>query len=255
LDACADALEVLVSEALTERHLDAYAIVQGIRKRIDTLFGPVDVASKMVALELSLREILGRIVPKFAHRQCRLVLNLEPVSPVEIPPEVLEKVVTGLVRNAVENTPDPGRIEIGLHDAADGPVLTVRDYGVGVTSEQRLLLFESYFSAADPMLYATKTPYDFNAGGKGFDLLRMKIFSERYHFAIDMTSTRCKYIPHEGDVCPGRIQDCPHCRTEKDCRESGGTTVTVSFMTRHPGPKRSAPLLRETSYTDGPPSP
>lgn len=254
LDACADELEMLVSEALTERQLDADAIVQRIRNKIDTLFGPKDVASKAVSLEPGVRKILGRIAPKFSHRQCRLVLNLEPASPIEIPPEVLEKVVTGLVRNAVENTPDQGRIEIGLNDAAEGPVLTVRDFGVGVTAEQRQLLFESYFSAADPMHYATKKPYDFNAGGKGFDLLRMKIFSERYHFAIDMTTTRCKYIPSEEDVCPGRIEDCPHCRSETDCLESGGTTVTVSFLKRRAAAKHSAPPPRETTVTDGQPS-
>ena len=251
LDTCADELELLISEVLTERPFDADAIVQRIRNRIDTLFGPKDIVSKAVPLEPSVRKILNRIAPQFSHRQCLLILDLEPVPPIDIPPEVLEKVVTGLVRNAVENTPNQGRIEIGLHDAAEGPVLTVRDFGVGVTAEQRLLLFESYFSAVDPMHYATKKPYDFNAGGKGFDLLRMKIFSERYHFAIDMATTRCKYIPSQEDVCPGRIEDCPHCRSETDCLESGGTTVSVRFLKRHAAAKHSAPPARETTVTDG----
>ena len=229
LDACSDELELLLTESLAETHAHVDTIVQGIRTRIDALFAPVHVASEAVSLKPSIRAILDRLAVKFDHRQCQLVVTLEPVPRVDVPPEVLEKVVTGLVRNAVENTPDQGRIDVGLHDTVDGPLLTVRDFGVGVTAEHRALLFESYFSAADPMVYATKKPYDFNAGGKGFDLLRMKIFSERYHFAIDMSTTRCKYIPREEDVCPGRIADCRHCRTVADCLESGGTTVTVQF--------------------------
>ena len=79
------------------------------------------------------------------------------------------------------------------------------------------------------MLYATKRPYDFNAGGRGFDLLRMKILSERYGFSIEMHTTRCRYLPTQDHLCPGRIGNCRHCRDEKDCLESGGTTVTVTF--------------------------
>lgn len=229
LDVCSDQFELLVTEALTESHADVDTIVQRIRNRIDELFAPVDLPSKAISLEPLAREILDRIAMDFDHRQCQLNVKLRPVPLVEMPPEVFEKIVTGLVRNAVENTPDQGRIEVGLHDTVDGPLLTVRDFGVGVTAEHRAMLFESYFSAADPMVYATKKPYDFNAGGKGFDLLRMKIFSERYHFAIDMITTRCKYIPREEDVCPGRIEDCRHCRTVADCLDSGGTTVTVQF--------------------------
>ncbi|MBT8369906.1 MAG: hypothetical protein KJO34_03020, partial [Deltaproteobacteria bacterium] len=36
----------------------------------------------------------------------------------------------------------------------------------------------------------------------------MKIFSERHNFKINMTSTRCKFIPQESDICPGKISRC-----------------------------------------------
>jgi len=38
------------------------------------------------------------------------------------------------------------------------------------------------------MDYFSKHPFDFNAGGKGADLLRMKVFGERYGFQLNMTS-------------------------------------------------------------------
>jgi hypothetical protein len=79
------------------------------------------------------------------------------------------------------------------------------------------------------MQYSTRNPFDFKAGGRGFDLLRMKIFSERYNFTIRMISNRCKYVPKEEDLCPGKVADCDLKQTEEDCPESGGTTVIVQF--------------------------
>jgi hypothetical protein len=90
-------------------------------------------------------------------------------------------------------------------------------------------MFESIFSARDTKQYSSRTPYDFNAGGKGFDLLRMKIFSERYHFRIYANSQRCRFIPRDEDICPGAVENCSHCRTAEDCFHSGGTAVTVQF--------------------------
>jgi hypothetical protein len=67
------------------------------------------------------------------------------------------------------------------------------------------------------------------AGGKGADLLRMKIFSERYHFQIGMSSTRCRFIPREDDLCPGRISQCPHCAGGDGCHRSVATTFSIYF--------------------------
>ena len=80
------------------------------------------------------------------------------------------------------------------------------------------------------MNYATKAPYDFNAGGKGFDLLRITIFSERYGFKTKMISQRCRHIPSDRDLCPGSIDQCKHCSSPSDCESSGGTTMQIRFL-------------------------
>jgi len=79
------------------------------------------------------------------------------------------------------------------------------------------------------MSYSSKRPFDFNAGGKGADLLRTKIFSEKYNFSIGMKSTRCKYIPEENDICYGNVGRCKFCSNEEDCYTSGGTVFTLFF--------------------------
>ncbi len=105
----------------------------------------------------------------------------------------------------------------------------VRDYGVGIIEDAQIRIFEGFFATQDTLAYSSKRAFDFNAGGKGADLLRMKIFAERYGFKIRMTSTRCPFIPEETDLCPGTISECSHCSRPEDCFVSGGTTFTLQF--------------------------
>jgi sensor histidine kinase regulating citrate/malate metabolism len=149
-----------------------------------------------------------------------------------MPPDPLEKIVKGLVKNAIENTPDEGKIEVGVRSRGKAVELRVRDWGMGIVPEHQKHIFEGFFPTQDTMLYSSKKAFEFNAGGRGADLLRMKIFSERFNFAISMTSTRCKHLPLTKDSCPGRISECEYCKTVEDCYESGGTTFEVLFPER-----------------------
>jgi PAS domain S-box-containing protein len=229
LDACSDELESLVSAELGEGQA-----VEKIRNRVKELFGPREAVPQKIQLDRFARESIENLRPRFAHRQCHLTTRFEPTSPIMIPSEVLSKIVTGLIRNAVENTPDGSRIDVSIRNGPDGPEFEVKDFGVGITEEKRHLIFENYFAPSDTLQYSTRNPFDFKAGGRGFDLLRMKIFSERYNFKIRMMSSRCKYVPREQDLCPGKVEDCDLKQTEADCPESGGTTVIVQFPPADP---------------------
>jgi PAS domain S-box-containing protein len=225
VDACSDVLETLADEAC-----EAGAVSRHIKKRIDELFGPNESVSEEIQLDVFTENVIRELAPRFAHRNCRILRNITPAPPVFIPKDVLYKIIEGLLRNAVENTPDSGVIEIGVRSVASGSELEVKDFGVGITAENQKLIFESQVTASEPLQYATRKPYDFHAGGKGFDLLRMKIFSERYHFSIRMRSSRCIYIPEDTDLCPGDTKQCRHCQAPEDCIRSGGTTMTVNFI-------------------------
>ena len=225
LDVCTDELEALITEELGD-----VGAIERIRKRIDGLFGPKNLVPRRIKLGPFVRKHLKHLRPEFSHRKCHLEPRISATAPIQIPEEVLLKIVTGLVRNAIENTPDGGRIEIIVKTGEKGPELVVKDYGIGITEENQRLIFESTFTTTETADYSTKAPYDFYAGGKGFDLLRMKIFSERYNFAIRMESSRCRFIPRDRDLCPGDIAACKDCRTTDDCHNSGGTIMTLRFL-------------------------
>ena len=223
-DECADELEALIAEEIGEGK-----VIQGVRKRIDEIFGPKDAIPEKIQLAEYVRERLKDLVSLSSHRRIEISSHLEPAPPINIPREPLQKVIDGLVKNAIENTPDEGKIEISVRKKAKGTELVVRDYGVGITKDHQRRIFEGFFATQETLDYSSKTPFDFNAGGKGSDLLRMKIFSERYHFEIDMVSSRCRFIPKASDVCPGRISQCKFCTTNEDCYQSGGTTFSLYF--------------------------
>ena len=144
-------------------------------------------------------------------------------------PAVLRDVIDGLVRNGIENTPDGGCVTISLEERGEQVLVHVTDSGVGISEENQQYIFDGLFHTEDTELYASRLPYEFGAGGKGLDLLRMKIYGERFGFSLSMKSTRCRHLPGNGDVCPGDISDCPYCKTSADCDGSGGTTFTVTF--------------------------
>ena len=224
IDQCGDELETLLAEECGEK-----GVVQKIRKRVDELFSVKEEASKELKLEQEVQSRLEQLKPHFAHRELDLLTHLEPAPPIFLPPDVLEKVMDGLVKNAIENTPDEGKIEVSVRKKNEGAELVVRDYGVGITEDAQRRIFEGFFTTQDTMAYSSKRPFDFNAGGKGADLLRMKIFSERYNFKMDMVSARCRFLAKDTDVCPGRISQCPYCSKIENCHASGGTTFTIYF--------------------------
>jgi signal transduction histidine kinase len=224
IDECGDEIETLLAEELGEKD-----IIQRIRKSIDEIFSVKEAVSRELRLEQEVQSRLDELRPHYAHRQLDMVSHLEPTPPIFLPPEVLQKVIDGLVKNAIENTPDEGRIELLVRQKNEGAELVVRDFGVGITEDAQRRIFEGFFTTRDTMAYSSKRPFDFNAGGKGADLLRMKIFSEKYNFTIGMVSARCKFLPKETDVCPGRISQCPSCSGIETCHASSGTTFTIFF--------------------------
>ncbi len=221
LEQCQDEFEALIAEEIGER-----GILKKVRQRIEDIFSPRDLAVNDIFLDQFVEKRIKALQPDMAHRDIALITRLESSPSIQMPFEPLKKTVDGLIRNAIENTPDGGKIEIIVHQKNNGIEFIVKDHGIGLTLEAQKRIFEGFFSTQETMNYSSKKPFDFNAGGKGADLLRMKIFSERFNFKISMTSNRCRHIPENMDTCPGSIQECkkipgPEC--------DGYTSVTCFF--------------------------
>ena len=174
-------------------------------------------------------KILATVRERAAHRDIRFRLEIGGDHCVSMDPGILESILDGLLKNAVENTPDEGMIRI-LSERKDGSILVkVQDFGIGITEENQKSIFDGLFHTQETDLYTSGKPYDFNAGGKGLDLLKMKRYGQGLGFDLTVTSKRCVHLPTDRDICPGRISACPYCRKPEDCLSSGETTFCVSF--------------------------
>ncbi|MDH3383059.1 MAG: GAF domain-containing sensor histidine kinase [Deltaproteobacteria bacterium] len=177
-------------------------------------------------------KILEKVKERSAHRDIRFQLEVAGNHQVSMDPGILENILVGLLKNAVENTPDEGTIRI-LSERKDGRILLkVQDFGVGITEENQKSIFDGLFHTQETDLYTSRKPYNFNAGGKGLDLLKMKVYGQGFGFDLTVESRRCMYLPTDRDICPGRISACPHCHRPEDCQSFGESTFSVSFPDR-----------------------
>ncbi|MCK5682489.1 HAMP domain-containing histidine kinase, partial [bacterium] len=221
LEQCQDEFEALIAEETGEK-----GVIDKVRKRIEEIFTTKDLVSEDISLSRFVQKRVQAIKPDMAHRNIKLISHIEQCPMIKIPVEPLRKTVDGLIKNAVENTPDGGTIDIFVNQKDKGIQFIVKDHGIGLTKEAQKRIFEGFFTTQEILDYSSKQPFDFNAGGKGADLLRMKIFSEKYNFKISMKSKRCKRIPENMDRCPGSMEECKT-SAQPDC---GGQTVVTCFF-------------------------
>jgi len=221
LEQCQDEFDALIAEEIGES-----GVITKIRQKINDLFDVKDPSIQIIFLNQFVDWRVDEIRSQITHRDVELIKHIESSSPIRVPGDPLKKTVDGLIRNAIENTPDGGKVEIFVRPKGKGAEFIVKDHGIGLTQEAQKRIFEGFFSPEETMDYSTKRPFDFNAGGKGADLLRMKIFSERYHFKIKMKSIQCDGIPENKKNCPGSIKACSHANNTS-C--NGSTTVTCFF--------------------------
>jgi signal transduction histidine kinase len=199
------------------------------RPRFEEFDIPPSASPKTVHLYSFIERMLEDIKHQTNHRDIEINLDGAKDLTLVMDPKILEEIIGGLLKNAIENTPDEGIVRIVLEQKGQWLLLKVMDFGIGITKENQRHLFDGLFHTLDTELYTSKKPYDFGAGGKGLDLLRIKTYGQSFGFDISVGSQRCLNLPTDRDLCVGKISECPHCKTRDDCLNSGGSSFCVSF--------------------------
>jgi signal transduction histidine kinase len=216
-------------EDAMEMSPDVKAQLNSLKTRMAELLPDRSTARQLIRLFPFVKQVLGEVRRKANHRDVRLLMEGETDLSVFTDQGILGQVTEGLLKNAIENTPDGGTIRVITEKRGQQILLRVQDSGVGITDENQKYIFDGLFPTQEVELYSSKRPYDFNAGGKGLDLFRMKVYGWRFGFGLAMESRRCAHLPTDRDLCSGRISLCPHCQGPEDCSDSGGSTFSVSF--------------------------
>lgn len=90
----------------------------------------------------------------------------------------LRTLLINLIDNALIYTPAGGRIDVGLHNTAAGPVLCVRDTGPGIPPEERSRVFDRFYRAS-----SSQGP-DGIIQGTGLGLAIVKAIADRHDATI-----------------------------------------------------------------------
>jgi two-component system phosphate regulon sensor histidine kinase PhoR len=200
-----------------------------IQEIVEEILDPREAQPKPIQIAEEIESRLDELRRESSHRYVSISARVDPIETESIDPEILATVLRTLVKNAVENTPDDGEITVLATRVSDGIALRVDDRGQGIPVEDREFIFEGFHHTLETDDYTTKKPFDFNAGGKGLELLRLKVLAEMGLFEISYESERCRYIPRSLDHCPGKISMCPRVEGAEGCRNSGGASFTARF--------------------------
>ena len=215
---------------LRDEEKNAYKeILDRITMRISAILHIPEIQQTEIEIDKFLNAMLGDQRRSFDRKDVKIKTYFQQGLFVRMDRNVLEKVCTGLLKNAVENTPDEGLIEIYALSDDEDIRIEFRDYGIGITKENQKYIFGGFFHTQDTHEYSSKKPFEFNAGGSGTDLLRIQVFSERFGFKVIFESERCRFIPYDTDLCPGRISSCSHVQNKSGCLSSGGSKFRVIF--------------------------
>ncbi len=229
-ESCQDEIETLILQ-----NLSADSLEYSIKQLIDEKFGPRTIVYKNINFAQFFNNLYSTLQPEFEFRDIKTEITFDDNLPsFQLPEEILNKMISGIIKNAIENTPDKGKIDIEIKLKNGGIFFSVHDFGVGIIKDHQKRIFEGFFNTQETLLYSTKTPFAFNAGGKGADLMRTKIFSDRLGFTLEMESQYCSFLLENQELpCPGDIAKCEFCHGTHDqvatCLNSGGSVFTIFF--------------------------
>ncbi|HLB54814.1 MAG TPA: HAMP domain-containing sensor histidine kinase [Gemmatimonadales bacterium] len=136
------------------------------------------------AAEVDLGELLGELVRTSVPTTMHAALTVDPAAPRIVGHyDPLHRAFSNLIRNAVEATGEPGRLEVTVSAAvrqsgseeASAVRVTVADHGAGVPPERRGQIFEPYVTG--------------KAGGTGLGLAIAKQAIDLHRGTIEVSET------------------------------------------------------------------
>ncbi|MEJ2148557.1 MAG: GAF domain-containing protein, partial [Chloroflexota bacterium] len=164
----ADRLSLLVNDLL-----DISRIEQG-RVQLDLL-------------DVDLHELIGGVIDVIEGRKendgrsIELAVDIpEDLPNIQADYDRITQVITNLVSNAYQYTPDDGKVTVKATPQEEGVLIDVIDTGIGISEEDQERIFERFFRGEDPMVM--------RAAGTGLGLSIVQHLVEMHHGKVTLAS-------------------------------------------------------------------
>ena len=127
-----------------------------------------------------IEEIVALIGPRAQKQGITLTHSCQDLKPVQSDPKNIEEVLNNLVSNAINYSPEGGRVTITARGLAEYMEVKVEDTGVGIPPEELPKIFDKF--------YRVKHPKTRQVIGTGLGLAIVKGVIEAHHGTIDVNS-------------------------------------------------------------------
>jgi signal transduction histidine kinase len=165
-----DQLVELINDLLEIAKIEAG---QNVQHRV-----PIDV-------EKSIKETLGLMEAKAGEQGITLNYTCENMQPIQADPKSIEEIFNNLITNAINYSPEGGRVDVTARGLGEYMEIKVSDTGVGIDPEELPKIFDKF--------YRVKHPKTRQVMGTGLGLAIVKGVVEAHQGDIEVDS-----VPGQG---------------------------------------------------------
>ena len=160
-----DALLELINDLLDVAKIEAGRYVQ---HQVPTDIGQI------------IKEIVSLMESRAQERGISLAYSCQDLKPIQADPKNMEEIFNNLITNAINYSPEGGRVTITANRIGEYTEIKVEDTGVGIPSEELPKIFDRF--------YRVKHPKTRQVSGTGLGLAIVKGVVEAHHGTIDVQS-------------------------------------------------------------------
>jgi PAS domain S-box-containing protein len=118
--------------------------------------GKIDVTPELIEVVGLVADYLKETTGLREKKGLRVIFDDHPVKCMAVTDKnALRNIVQSIISNAIEYTPDKGKIEIGIQKKGVAFVMWVKDTGIGIPKAEQHQVFEKFMRATNAKLYKT----------------------------------------------------------------------------------------------------
>ncbi|MFC1883691.1 response regulator [Thermodesulfobacteriota bacterium] len=160
-----DSLLELINDLLDISKIESGKAVQ---HQVPTDIGPI------------ITDTLGLMEARAKKENIELEFNYKDLKPVQADPQQMEEVFNNLISNAINYSPDGGKIKVSTNTRGEFLEIKVNDTGMGIAAEELPKIFDKF--------YRVKSPGARQIMGTGLGLSIVKGIVESHRGTIDVDS-------------------------------------------------------------------
>jgi signal transduction histidine kinase len=175
-----------------EKLQEYYQIIRKESERLTALINNILDFSRIEAgrkeydfRETDLRELVANTLESYRYEieqhGFTLEEKIDPVPPMRVDREAMERSLLNLVNNALKYSQDHKYIGVNLYRENGSVKLEVIDHGIGIPSREQEKIFEKFYRVGDPLVHNTK--------GSGLGLSLVQNIAQAHGGEVSVDST------------------------------------------------------------------